>query len=192
MAGTQVRVSPQLIEKWKQNVESHKRVLSQSISASVSFHEKLAVLTAGSLALAVSGAELLHQKPLTDMVANHHLLVVLAISVGCLWFSLVGSVTHNFIESYALSLDAKVQLRESQIAMVGKFADEDTVKGKYENVEEIKQQVTDELKSKQRSSVLRAERLRNFEMPLSMTAITLFALGYLSVAVYVVILAFGK
>jgi hypothetical protein len=194
MAETKLAVSPQLIENLKQIIASHRQVRSQSISASVIFHEKLAVLTAGSLALAVSGAGLLHQKPLTDVSANHHLLVVLAISVGCLWFSLVGSVGHNFLESYALSLDAKVEFLESTMAMVTTLVSDETIKKDSDDVTiaEVKQQVTDQLKSKQTPSVLRAQRLRNCEMPLSMVAITLFVLGYLSVATYVVILAFSK
>jgi len=103
----------------KQTAEFQRESQSKSIGASTNFHEKLAVLTAGSLALAVSGAGALHQKPLTNPVANRLLFDSLAISVACLWVSLVSSVIHNFLESYALRLDSKTDFHESTINLVG-------------------------------------------------------------------------
>jgi len=63
------------VETLKRTVEFHRESRSKSMGASTNFHEKLAVLTAGSLALAVSGAGALYQKPLTNPVANCLLLI---------------------------------------------------------------------------------------------------------------------
>ena len=49
-------ITPEILEEIKKAAEAYKHVRRQGINASVSFHEKLAVLSAGSLALAVSGA----------------------------------------------------------------------------------------------------------------------------------------
>jgi hypothetical protein len=106
---------PELVARINKALESRKQVQSQSTGASVSFHEKLAVLTAGSLALAVSGAGALYQKPVADPNETHILLWSLVVSACCLWVSLVASVAHNFLESYCLHLDSRVGFLESSL-----------------------------------------------------------------------------
>src|SRR6266404_3703690 len=110
-----VKLSPEIVERINKGIEAHKRVQAQSTGASVSFHEKLAVLTAGSIALAVSGSGALYQKPLADIALTHRLFYSLTISVACLWLSLVASLIHNFLESYALHLDSRVGFNESSL-----------------------------------------------------------------------------
>jgi len=173
----------------KQTAEFQRESRSKSIGASTNFHEKLAVLTAGSLALAVSGAGALYQKPLTDPIANRLLFDSLAISVACLWVSLVSSVIHNFLESYALHLDSKTDVHESTINLIGTLANMDENKNIEGKIAPIKKRLEDGLMSEQLRYQNRAIRARNVEMPLSVTAISLFALGYLSVVGYVFVLA---
>ncbi len=184
-------IPPEVVARVKQAFDSHRASQTQSTGASTNFHEKLAVLTAGSLALAVSGAGALYQKPLTDPFANRLLFDSLAISVACLWASLVGSVLHNFLESYALHSDSKTDFLESSVNLFGialsigaEVKDEDG-----NTISPFKGKIVDSLRSKQQQHLMRAISVRRVEMPLSVIAISLFALGYLSVVGYVLVLA---
>ena len=86
------KIAPKMLEAIKKAADAYKRVQAQSIGAGVSFHEKLAALSAGSLALAVTGAGVLYQKPLTDAVLTHRIFVGLTVSVVIVWLSLVASL----------------------------------------------------------------------------------------------------
>ncbi len=187
--------SPKFLDHIVEMSKSHQQFASQSIVASVNFHEKLAVLTAGSLALAVSGAGFLHQKPLANVSANHLLFVSLAILVACLWVSLVCSVAHNFLESYALHLDSIANTHRGAAKTVTAMFDEEAFKkltgNSLEDAKSVKDWATDWINSKAQSTMKRAVSIREIEMPLSVMAISLFSLGYLSVVVYVFVLAWS-
>jgi hypothetical protein len=71
------------------------------------------VLTAASLALAVEMAGRLYENPLADASTMRALLCGLAASAGCLWFSLIASIAHNFIESAAQHEDSLAEDAES-------------------------------------------------------------------------------
>jgi hypothetical protein len=184
-----VKFSPEIIERINNSVDAHKRIQAQSTGASVSFHEKLAVLTAGSIALAVSGSGALYQKPLTDIILTHRLFYSLTISVVCLWLSLVASLLHNFLESYALHLDSRVGFIESTVNLFEVVLDMDEIKQMPGNISQVQEFVESRLQQGQQEDVLRAAFIRKWEMPISTIAVSLFALGYLSVVGYVFILA---
>jgi len=187
--------SPEDVERVNKATEAWKRARSQSSGASISLHEKLAVLTAGSLALAVSGAGALYQKPLSTPFAMHWLFCSLTASVVCLWLSLVASVAHNFLETHALSRDAKVDFLESEFQIFEVLfgltkeqtkelnaIDPRTFAHVEGGLAKLRRESTE-------SAVKWTERLRKCELPLSIAAILLFVLGYLSVVGYVVVLA---
>jgi hypothetical protein len=160
---------PEAVAITKQAFESHRASQTRSIGASTNFHEKLAVLTAGSLALAVSGAGALYQKPLTNPVANRLLFESLAISVVCLWISLISSVLHNFLESYALHLDSKADFLESSIHIFGVALSVGAeVKDAEGNVvQPFKGKIVDSVRNSQHRHLMRSISVRNCEMPLS-------------------------
>jgi hypothetical protein len=188
-------LSPEYVERINKATEAWRRARSQSSGASIGFHEKLAVLTAGSLALAVSGAGALYQKPLTNSFAMHWLFCSLTASAACLWLSLVASVAHNFLETYAISIDAKVDFLESEFQIFEAFFTLTKEQTKELNaidphaIAHAEGEVA-RLRSESTESTAKwAERLRKCELPLSIAAILLFVLGYLSVVGYVVVLA---
>jgi hypothetical protein len=184
-----LKLTPETIERINRIIGEHKKAQSQSAGASVSFHEKLAVLTAGSLALAVSGAGALYQKPMSDVAATHYLLYSLMISVMCLWLSLAASIVHNFLESYALHLDSEVAFNESSVNLFGLVLEMDNIKRMEGDISQVKEMVESGLKAKQLRDVQRAALLRKSELPVSIAAVSLFALGYLPVVGYVIVLA---
>src|SRR5947209_15220071 len=96
------KLPPELLDRFKQSLELHTRAQEQSIQTSASFHDKLAVLTAGSLTLAVSGAVEFHKSPLTSTSAMHWFFVALTLAAVCLWLSLIASIAHNYVETRAL------------------------------------------------------------------------------------------
>jgi hypothetical protein len=104
-------------------VETWQSARVQSSGASMGFHEKLAVLTAGSLALAVSGAGALYQKPVTNLFAMQWLLWSLVASTIFLWLSLVASVVHNALETLAISYDVKAIAVDSQAQILEALVD---------------------------------------------------------------------
>jgi hypothetical protein len=186
--------SPKYAERLNKATEAWKQARSQSSGATISFHEKLAVLTAGSLALAVSGAGALYQKPLSSSFAMHWLFCSLTASAICLWLSLVTSIAHNFLETYAISMDAKIAGLEShfKIFEVGFGQTKDQLEEMALDTSTVTYAETElaRLRVYSTESTLKwAERLRKCELPLSIAAILLFVLGYLSVVGYVVVLA---
>lgn len=98
---------------------------------------------------------------------------------------------HNFLESYALHLDSKADFLESSINLFGVALSVGAeVKDADGNViPPFKGKIVDSLKSNQHRHLMRSISVRNFEMPLSVIAIALFSLGYLSVVGYVLVLA---
>lgn len=160
----------------------------RSTGASVAFHEKLAVLTAGSVALVVSGAGLLHQRPLPTTFSTRWLVSCLAVSAVLLWLSLVSSILHNLLESCALHFSAEAASNQA----VREFADFAEQRGDEFEYDEIKgaDEVRKKIARRELREHSRANQLRKYEMPLSVASVVLFTTGYLTVIVYVLILAF--
>ncbi len=84
-------------------------------------------------------------------------------------------------------MDSAVAFLESTLNAFGVLLETDEAK-KWNSVEEAKELIEVELKSKQGAHVMRAEKFRKFELPLSIAAVSLFALGYLWVVGYVFVL----
>jgi hypothetical protein len=187
-----MRLPSEYVERINEATEAWKRSRTQSSGASISFHEKLAVLTAGSLALAVSGAGALYQKPLSSPSAMRWFFCSLTISSICLWLSLAASIIHNFLETYAISVDAQVDFLESgfQIFEAGFGLTKEEMEAiDPRAVERAENEIARLRTESTESAVKRAQRLRNWELPLSIAAIAFFVIGYLSVVGYIVVLS---
>jgi len=188
-------IPPKVVERLNKATEEWRRARVQSSGASIGFHEKLAVLTAGSLVLAISGAGALYQKPTANSVAMHWLLYSLTASAVCLWLSLVASVVHNFCETYAINLDAEVDFVESELqifdAVIGLTQEQrkDSVGDDAPIVARGKALIAQERDKSMKGPLKRAHRLRQCELRLSIAPILLFVLGYLSVLGYVIVLS---
>lgn len=187
-------LNPELLKKAEEVVNAHRRVRADSALARVNFHEKLAVITAGSLAIAVTVAGGLYQKPLQSTVATHWLFNTLAVSAILLWFSLVASVLHNFLESSALHFDTRLQFDEGTLTLFKAMFETGEIQrlgGAAEPAEiaKVVDLVADKLLESQHRTVRQAESLRAWGMPLSIAATSLLGLGYLCVVIYIVVLA---
>jgi ABC-type multidrug transport system fused ATPase/permease subunit len=201
------KLPTEYVERMNRTFEAHERKQSESSGARVSFHEKLAVLTAGSLALAVSGFGAIYQKPLQDAVAMHRLFLSLEISVILLWLSLIASVVHNLIESRTLASASEADFADASPQLVRRGMSSFDAIEEFSKIEPRVKSSFDAIKEEfsklqPRVEKLFAEyqdhyfdnywRLRAFEGPLSIAAVSLFVLGYLSVVVYVIVLVNGK
>jgi hypothetical protein len=185
------KIDPKLMEKILKAHKGHKLVEGVSIDARVSFHEKLAVLTSGSLALAVSGAGYAYQKPLKTLSMTHWLLWCLLASAICLWLSLVASILHNFLEVRAKDAESDRAFYESVGEMFQAIIDSEKMIECERTTEDEKE--VEFLAQKNRESqpplVTKVNRFRKFERLLSITASGLFVFGYFPVIIYMVRLA---
>ena len=98
-------LSPQLTEAAEREIAIWRATLLASTAARTGFHEKLVVITAGSLTIVVTMAANIYIKPFPERLLNHRLLEGLAISAILLFLSLIASVIHNFLETEALHLE---------------------------------------------------------------------------------------
>lgn len=170
--------------------DAHKRVEAVSIDERVGFHEKLAVLTSGSLALAVSGAVAVYQKPLQTSSVTHWLLWCLVASAVFLWLSLVASVMHNFLESCAKDAEKDRSFFETTREMFRAVLDSEEIKECDQTTkEEVIELVEPGFLEPQRRYVTRTETFRKFEKFLSIAASSLFVLGYFPVVICIIRLA---
>jgi hypothetical protein len=182
------KLPPELVERVKWAQENHTRVQEQSLQTSVSFHEKLAVLAAGSLTLAVSGAVEFHKFPLTETSATHWLFIVLTVAAVSLWLSLVASIGHNYVETRALHESADAAFTQFTAEMFSLAAEKQDRQGDHETAAKRKLYVKNTLTKQQDQAAQRSLRLRRLEKRLSTCAVSLFVFGYLPIVVYIVAL----
>lgn len=142
------------------------------------------MLSAGSLALAVSGAVALYQKPLPNGFPMHWGFLALEISASCLWLSLISSIAHNLLEAYAMHLLAKARLNEAVLELIDAVLPINL----NDNNARIKKYLENEITRLVPKST-RISFLRKCEMPLSITAACLLAAGYFCVVGYITVLA---
>jgi hypothetical protein len=173
---------------------SKPEIETQSIRTSVGFHEKLAVLTAASLALAVEMAGKLYENPLLDASTMDWLFYGLAASAGCLWLSLIASIAHNYLELVAQREDTLAEKAELlpkifQIAAESVHKKPDVSKAVDEAERKAYQADLEEEQMEEASPYRRRARsYRKWEVRLSVIAVALFVFGYLWAVAYVIVL----
>lgn len=176
------------VERFKRLLELHAREQQRSVQTSVSFHEKLAVLAAGSLALAVSGAVEFHKSPPTNASAARWLCIALTIAAVSLWLSLVASVVHNYVETRSLHEGAYAAFMQASAEMFSLAAEVEDRQGDHDLATKRKAYAQNTLSERQDVAARRSLALRQWEKRLSACAVSLFVFGYLPVVVYVVAL----
>jgi hypothetical protein len=139
----------------------------------------------------------LYQKPLVSASLTHLVVVLLTVAVVSLWFSLVGSILHNFLESAAVREEAHAHGDESVFALVKAasahiraneaVADSGTDADDMIETLELAELQAERSAGRQR----RARKFRHWEFPASVAAVILFVAGYLWPVVYVFLLAFS-
>lgn len=116
--------SPEILAKSDLELQDHftkaeerwEAVRALSNASRTNFNEKLAVLSAGSLALLGTASTTLYNKPLSSPAANHEVLLALGISAVLLWISLYLSIFHNLCDSYSLKEEADMYIVETRFA----------------------------------------------------------------------------
>lgn len=182
------KLPPELVERVKWAQKFHSRAQEKSLRTSVSFHDKLAVLAAGSLTLAVSGAVEFHKSPITDASAMHWLFIALTFAAVSLWLSLVASIAHNYVETRSLHKSADAAFAQFSAEMFSLAAVVDDRRGSHEIATQRKLYTENTLTKAQDQAAQCSIRLRRWEKRLSTCAVSLFVLGYFPVVVYIVAL----
>ena len=143
-------------------------VRALSNTSRTNFNEKLAVLSAGSLALLGTASTTLYNKPLSSPAANHDVLLALGISAILLWISLCLSTFHNLCDSFSFEEEARMYMAETRLLMqIRRIMDGFDGYADYVKV--------DAERDKYSRSV---EHFRRNQRWLSFAAFALFAAGY--------------
>jgi hypothetical protein len=104
-------LSAQLAEVTEKEIAIYRASLLASTAARTGFHEKLTVLTAGSLTIVATMATSIYVRPLTVGSITHRSLELLATSSILFFLSLTSSLIHNFMETEALHFEARAENR---------------------------------------------------------------------------------
>lgn len=186
--------SSQIREDLEKANELYRATRFVSITARTGFHEKLVVITAGSLTLTATIATNVYIKPFTEQWVNHRVLDALAISSFFFFISLIASVIHNFVESEALLLDTsaeEVQVRRTSLKAVVEIIA--TKKISVQNLKLVKDVIRDDvdppLAAAQTDKNKKAARFRTIERWIGIFAVIFFILGYLPAIGFVIYLA---
>ena len=103
--------------------------------------------------------------------------------------SLIASVVHNLIESCALDSASEAGFADASLQLVRGMSSFDAIKEEFSKVGPRAEKIFAEYQDHYANNYW---HLRTFERPLSIAAVSLFVLGYLSVVVYVIVLVNGK
>jgi hypothetical protein len=184
-------LSPQLIEVTEKQIALYKATQLASTTARTGFHEKLVVITAGSLTIVATMATNIYIKPFADKILNHQLLDALAWSAVSFFLSLIASVIHNFMETEALHFD----FLEAQTGGIRKImqsilnsvltdcTDEKTIN---ETKKIVRDSVDIPFSKIQTARFNKSQQHRNAERWVSIAAVIFFIAGYTPIIVLVI------
>jgi hypothetical protein len=188
-------LSPQLIEVAEKEVALYKATQLASTTARTGFHEKLVVITAGSLTIVATMATNIYIKPLAEKLLNQRLLDALAISSVLFFLSLIASVIHNFAETKSLHFDylaAGSRMGRKLFQAIVKESKVGELDAESANVaRKIVHSVDDHFAKEEAGKFQKAERYRTFEHWITLLAVIFFILGYMPVIGFVIYLAHG-
>jgi hypothetical protein len=186
-------LSPQLVEAAEKEIAVFRNALLASTAARSGFHEKLVVITAGSLTIVSTMATNIYVKPFADKQLNHWLLETLAISALFFFLSLIASVLHNFAETEALHLEylaaEKGMTRKLFQAVVKESNKTDLDAKDTAELRKIVREVEDPIATAEANKLRKAERFRKIERLIGLSAVVCFIFGYLPALGFVIYLA---
>jgi hypothetical protein len=187
-------LSPQLADEAERAVAFHRESLLASTAARTGFHEKLTVITAGSLTIVATMATNIYAKPFAEQLLNHRILVALSISAILFFLSLIVSVVHNFLETEALHLDFSME-KVGIARKIARAVFKETTVGNLDaqTVSELRKiahfNIDMPLAAEQAAKFKKSEFLRASERWASILAVALFIAGYMPAIVFVICLA---
>jgi hypothetical protein len=177
----------------EKEIALYKATLLASTEARSGFHEKLVVITAGSLTIVTTIATNLYIKPFAEKQLNHRLLDALAISAIFFFLSLIGSVIHNFAETEALHLEylaaGKGMARKLLKAIVKEVPIGDMDAKSADELRSIVRGVEDPFAKSEADKFKKATRFRTIERLIGISAVICFILGYLPALGFVIYIA---
>jgi hypothetical protein len=176
-------LSPQIIEETEKALAIYRTSLLASTSARTTFHEKLVVVTAGSLTIVATMATSIYIKPFAEKLITHRLLELLAISSVLFFCSLIASVIHNYLETEALHLDSSAEMKNVARKLLSALVKEVLTGEKdAQAVNTVTKIIRDDVDgpfaSVQATKLKKAELLRTCERGFGVAAVMFFIAGY--------------
>ena len=164
------------LKNWKESTD-------KKDAARLDFHNKMAVLCAGSIAVLASGAVAVVNSTALQHRLPAHFSVYVIFAASCLWMSLVCCTAHNYFGIALLEHDSESKIEEAVLAVAGTIWKR---KGLIE--EDWKRAIASlPLTKDAEKRTHRGIIMARIQPHLTLAGVALFCIGYLSVIVFICI-----
>jgi hypothetical protein len=155
-------------------VKSWNKVSTKSVSTRFDFHNKLAVLSAGSIAVVASGAVAILSLRTAHPLVGSHSFRGIALASLSLFLSLICCIIHNYIETRVQAREGKAYMQDSLLSML----DLVFMERKTTQLEKTKVLEATSFKKDHEKFVNGNLKIRETQLMVSLGAVVFFVIGY--------------
>lgn len=194
MSDESAEVSPELQSKFEAAYlpafAEHTKEVRRSFEIGAGFYDKLAALSAGSIAIAASVGVSMVVRTGSHSQSFHRYSLWLAFAISSLWISLIGAVGHNYVMVYIARLDADYSTEDfirTLLRISLKFAAETQLEIDESTLSQLQEGIHEQPLRNQKRIVARKTGLIPVASTLGYLSISTFLVAYTKVAVCVVL-----